>query len=131
VWVAWLWFLAAAPRCDVRVGAVVEASVYRGSPSSAAKDNSQMSQGQRDFNRSHDHGVKYLSCTFAVTIDGVAYTYEHRTRSGTPLSSDLDDSACNDATMANETRDEIVDVTNHCTDFDGAAYYGYVLTRSP
>ena len=116
-----------SPSCDIAVEALLDANVYRGSPSSPMKYESyrrdprsaRMAQGI-------DHGAHYLSCNWRVRVNDARYRYEHTSHGG-PANSELRADLCSARAEAQATVNDIARFTDHCADLHRGEYYGDVL----
>jgi hypothetical protein len=117
------------PNCDVVVEQLLDAHVYRGSPSSPMKWQSYRNNpSYARFAEGIDHGAEYLSCVWRLRVNGAYYRYERASHGG-PMGADgeLAPEQCSEPTEASDTAKSVVAFTDGCKDLHRGEYYGDVL----
>ena len=111
--------------CTIELGALVSAEVFRGARNTPVRRDhyERLSPREQANWDAHDHGLTYLLCRHAVTMNGERYTFEH-VLGESPHGDRLDPKTCDTAeTRALVTKD-IHRASNECTDPHAHAYWG-------
>lgn len=112
--------------CDVTIARLFEAEVYRGEPMTpntyAVLDAASSEYCEMWVRESH--GECYLSCRYAVRLNGKLYLHEHTTGVGGPCDEQLNVAMCSDPFELACAIDDIVGATRKCTDVHAGEYYG-------
>jgi hypothetical protein len=117
------------PGCNIALGAVLAANVWRGvrdTPSRRASYEHLDPKTRAEWD-AHDHGLLYLLCKYAVRMNGRAYTYEHVAGQNVTRSAPLDVAECATDERRAAVAKEIRESTKECTDPHHGAYWGYDL----
>jgi len=113
--------------CEIAIEALLDSSVYRGSPPSQAKwDSYKQDPKYARFAEGIDHGAAYVACTFRVRINGVRYRYQHNSHEGL-RSLELHAEECREPAEADGTAKDIASFTAECSDLHRGEYYGDFL----
>lgn len=118
-----------AEGCEIVVLTLLDANVYRGSPSSPAKYESYRQDPKyARIARGIDHGGHYLSCTWRVRVNGAEYRYKRASHGG-PVNGELEPALCRERAEAEATADAVRSFTDGCKDLHKGEGYGDVLDR--
>lgn len=114
-----------ASRCSITISELISADVFRGAPRSQARDDSYSrldpkTQAESD---AEDHSSAYLSCVYAVVMNGTRYKFQHIAQSDDML----DAQQCSSAKMREEAAARIRNATHECEDPHRGAYWGFDL----
>ena len=120
-------------RCDVVVGALLDANVYRGVPRSPSRDETlrHLSPATQRAWAGRDHARAYLECRYALTMNGRRYTYAHVLATGFNFDAKLDTARCSALDTLRAVQQHVRETTKQCTDPHAGAYWGDDLVSVP
>jgi hypothetical protein len=120
--------------CAIHITHVVDAQVFRGpgrdSPSRQAAME-RLSPKERAQWHGRDHGLLHTRCTYAVTMNGKRYRYEHIAAQTLSGHQELDPALCHQQNERQKVQDDLVNTTRLCTDPHAGAYWGFDLIEEP
>ena len=120
--------------CAIHITHVIDAQVFRGpgrdSPSRQATL-ARLSPKERAQWDGRDHGLLHVRCTYAVTMNGKRYRYEHIAAQTLSGHQDLDPALCHQQTERQKVQDDLVSTTRLCSDPHAGAYWGFDLVEEP
>jgi hypothetical protein len=126
---------SAAPGgpCSIKVTALIEASVSRGVHRSPMREATmdRLSPEERSRWHSRDHGVTYLLCRYAVTMNGKRFTYDHVAGQEMPTRGQLDTAQCSLPAEMRKVEADLRQTTKQCSDPHAGAYWGFDLVAVP
>lgn len=113
-------------RCDVTLGALLDANVYRGVRNTPSRQATLDNLDPRTRERWHgrDHAVSYILCKYAVKMNGSDFTFEHQAGQSIGDFGALDKEKCGTKEERAKVLDDIKKSTKNCADPHAGAYWG-------
>lgn len=113
-------------RCDVTLGALLDANVYRGVRNTPSRQATLDNLDPRTRERWHgrDHAVSYILCKYAVKMNGSDFTFEHQAGQSIGDFGSLDKEKCGTKEERANVLEAIKKATNNCADPHAGAYWG-------
>jgi hypothetical protein len=125
---------SAAPKgpCEITITALLEAEVFRGVRRSPMREQTmeRLSPDERSRWHGRDHGVTYLQCRYAVSMNHRPFIYEHVAGQGMLFDHKLDPARCSDPAEKRKVEVDLRQTTRQCTDPHAGAYWGFDLREA-